>query len=345
MKFLNSLPCIYQRFMFKMSKSIAKHKAYKESYYQIFHYIKILTELMNPQSIVEGVSSVLKGKEDVILKVLVCFLSGGHVLLEDVPGVGKTTLALSFAKVLGLSFARVQFTSDLLPSDILGVSVYDQSKKSFVFKHGPIFHNIVLADEINRATPKTQSALLEAMAEAKVSVDGVTYELPKPFFVIATQNPIEMYGTFPLPESQLDRFSMKISIGYPDKETEANILRGDNPLEKVEKLTPLVKPHEILATMHQISKFYVSPDIAKFVVEIVTRTRKHPEVILGVSTRGAIHLINCAKALAYCRGRDYVVPEDIKDLAPHCLAHRMVLREGVEGEELIKAILEEVPPP
>ncbi len=300
---------------------------------------------MNPQSIVDSVSSVLKGKEKVVLRALVCFLSGGHLLLEDVPGVGKTTLALSLSRVLGLSFARIQFTSDLLPSDILGVSIYDQSKKSFVFKQGPIFHNIVLADEINRATPKTQSALLEAMAEGKVSVDGITYELPKPFFVIATQNPVELHGTFPLPESQLDRFSMRISIGYPDKETEANILRGENPLERVEKLTPLVKPHEILATIQQISRFYVSPDIARFVAEIVARTRSHPEVILGVSTRGAIHLVNCAKALAYCRGRDYVVPEDIKDLAPYCLAHRMVLREGVEGEVLIRAILEEVPSP
>ncbi|WP_448587471.1 AAA family ATPase [Thermocrinis sp.] len=300
---------------------------------------------MNPQSIIESVSSVLKGKEEVILRSLVCFLSGGHLLLEDVPGVGKTTLALSLSRVLGLSFARIQFTSDLLPSDILGVSIYDQAKKSFVFKQGPIFHNAVLADEINRATPKTQSALLEAMAEGKVTVDGITYDLPQPFFVIATQNPVEQYGTFPLPESQLDRFSMKVSLGYPDKETEANILRGENPLERVGRLTPLVKPYEILATIQQISRFYVSPDVARFVVEIVVRTRNHPEVILGVSTRGAIHLINCAKALAYCRGRDFVVPEDIKDLAPYCLAHRMVLREGVDGESLIKAILEEVPSP
>jgi len=300
---------------------------------------------MNPQIIVESVSSTLKGKEDVVLKSLVCFLSGGHLLLEDVPGVGKTTLALSLSKVLGLSFARVQFTSDLLPSDILGVSIYDQAKKSFIFKQGPIFHNIILADEINRATPKTQSALLEAMAEGKVTVDGITYELPKPFFVIATQNPLEQYGTFPLPESQLDRFSMRISIGYPDKETEVSILRGENPLEKIDKLTTLVKPHEILSTIQQISRFYVSPDIAKFVVEIVSRTRNHPDIILGVSTRGAMHLINCAKALAYCRGRDFVVPEDIKDLAPYCLVHRMILRDGVDGQALIESILEEVPSP
>jgi MoxR-like ATPase len=300
---------------------------------------------MDIQGIIDSVSTVLKGKEEVVLRSLVCFLSGGHLLLEDVPGVGKTTLALSLSRVLGLSFARIQFTSDLLPSDILGVSIYDQSKKAFVFKQGPIFHQIILADEINRATPKTQSALLEAMAEGKVSVDGVTYELPKPFFVIATQNPVEQYGTFPLPESQLDRFSMRLSLGYPDKETEISILRGENPLESVARLSPMVKPHEILATMQQISRFYVSPEVARFVVEIVSRTRNHPDVLLGVSTRGAIHLVSCAKALAYCRGRDFVVPEDIIDLAPYCLAHRMIVREGTDAEALIKSILEEVPAP
>jgi len=300
---------------------------------------------MNIQEIVDSVSTILRGKEEVVLRSLVCFLSGGHLLLEDVPGVGKTTLALSLSRVLGLSFARIQFTSDLLPSDILGVSIYDQSKKAFVFKQGPIFHQIILADEINRATPKTQSALLEAMAEGKVSVDGITYELQKPFFVIATQNPVEQYGTFPLPESQLDRFSMRLSLGYPDKETEVSILRGENPLENVAKLSPMVKPHEILATMQQISRFYVSPDVARFVVEIVSRTRNHSDVLLGVSTRGAIHLVSCAKALAYCRGRDFVVPEDIIDLAPYCLAHRMLLREGTDAEALINSILEEVPVP
>jgi len=300
---------------------------------------------MNVQEIIDSVSTVLKGKEEVVLRSLVCFLSGGHLLLEDVPGVGKTTLALSLSRVLGLSFARIQFTSDLLPSDILGVSIYDQSKKAFVFKQGPIFHQIILADEINRATPKTQSALLEAMAEGKVSVDGTTYELPKPFFVIATQNPVEQYGTFPLPESQLDRFSMRLFLGYPDKETEVSILRGENPLENVAKLSPMVKPHEILATMQQIGRFYVSPEVAKFVVEIVSRTRNHSDVLLGVSTRGAIHLVSCAKALAYCRGRDFVVPEDIIDLAPYCLAHRMIVREGTDAEALIKSILEEVPVP
>ncbi|MFN3471049.1 MAG: AAA family ATPase, partial [Aquificaceae bacterium] len=249
---------------------------------------------MDIEAIKLEIGKVLKGKDHIINYSLVCFLSGGHLLLEDIPGVGKTTLALSMAKVLGLSFARIQFTSDLLPSDILGVSVYDQAKKNFVFKRGPIFNNLILADEINRATPKTQSALLEAMAEGKVSVDGITYELPQPFFIIATQNPVEQYGTYPLPESQLDRFSMRLSLGYPDPETEAQILRGENPIEKVERLKPLVKPQEILTAMDNIKRFYVSPEVAQLVVAIGQATRQHPKILLGVSTRALMHLVSCA---------------------------------------------------
>ncbi|SNZ12950.1 AAA family ATPase [Hydrogenobacter hydrogenophilus] len=300
---------------------------------------------MDISRIVDEISSVLKGKDDVITYSLVCFLSGGHLILEDVPGVGKTTLALALSKVLGLSFARIQFTSDLLPSDIIGVSVYDQSKKTFVFKHGPIFHNIVLADEINRATPKTQSALLEAMAESKVSVEGITYELPLPFFVIATQNPIEQYGTYPLPESQLDRFSMRLSIGYPDPETEMQIIRGENPIEKVDKLSPVVKPQEILSTINQIKRFYISPDVGRFVVEIINQTRSHPDVLLGVSTRGAIHLVSCAKALAYVKGRDFVVPEDIIELCPLVLPHRIITRGDTDPKVIVEEILTKVEVP
>lgn len=297
---------------------------------------------MDLELIVDEIKKVVRGKDQIITYALVCFLSGGHLLLEDVPGVGKTTLALALSRILGLSFSRVQFTSDLLPSDILGVSVYDQSKKAFVFKQGPIFSNILLADEINRATPKTQSALLEAMAEGKISVDGNTYELPKPFFVIATQNPVEQYGTFPLPESQLDRFSMKLSLGYPDFDTEVQILRGENPLDSVEKLKPVVKVSDIIATMYNIKRVYVSPEVAQLCVSIGQRTRNHPRIILGVSTRALIHLVNCAKALAYYRGRDFVVPEDVLDLAVHCLAHRVVLRDGEQAEPLIMEIVQEV---
>ncbi|MCS7277354.1 MAG: MoxR family ATPase [Aquificaceae bacterium] len=295
---------------------------------------------MDVEAIKTEISRVLRGKEEVIEYALICLLSGGHLLLEDVPGVGKTTLALTMARVLGLSFSRVQFTSDLLPSDILGVSVYDQSKKSFVFKKGPIFNNLVLADEINRATPKTQSALLEAMAEGKVSIDGITYELPQPFFVIATQNPVEQHGTYPLPESQLDRFSMKLSLGYPDPETEAQIIRGENPLEKVESLKSLVKVQELISTMESIKRFYVSPEVAKLAVDIAQATRQHPGIILGVSTRGLIHLINCAKAMAYIRERDFVVPEDVLELAPYCLSHRIIIREGESAVAIIQEIVE-----
>ncbi|MDW8066080.1 MAG: MoxR family ATPase [Aquificaceae bacterium] len=295
---------------------------------------------MDVEAIKTEISRVLRGKEEVIEYALICLLSGGHLLLEDVPGVGKTTLALTMARVLGLSFSRVQFTSDLLPSDILGVSVYDQSKKSFVFKKGPIFNNLVLADEINRATPKTQSALLEAMAEGKVSIDGITYELPQPFFVIATQNPVEQHGTYPLPESQLDRFSMRLSLGYPDPETEAQIIRGENPLEKVERLKSLIKVQELISTMDSIKRFYVSPEVARLVVDIAQATRQHPGIILGVSTRGLIHLINCAKAMAYIRERDFVVPEDVLELAPYCLSHRIIIREGESAVAIIQEIVE-----
>lgn len=295
---------------------------------------------MDIEVIKHEIGKILRGKDHIINYSLICFLSGGHLLLEDIPGVGKTTLALSMAKVLGLSFARIQFTSDLLPSDILGVSVYDQSKKSFVFKRGPIFSNLLLADEINRATPKTQSALLEAMAEGKVSIDGVTYELPQPFFLIATQNPVEQYGTYPLPESQLDRFSMRLSLGYPDEETEAQILRGENPLEGVEKLKPVVKPQEILSVMDRIKRFYVSPEVARLAVSIAKATREYPEILLGVSTRGLIHLINCAKAMAYTKDRDFVVPEDILELAPLCLSHRIITRDGKPAEAIVTSIVE-----
>ncbi|MFN3946652.1 MAG: AAA family ATPase [Aquificaceae bacterium] len=295
---------------------------------------------MDIEVIKHEIGKILRGKDHIINYSLICFLSGGHLLLEDIPGVGKTTLALSMAKVLGLSFARIQFTSDLLPSDILGVSVYDQSKKSFVFKRGPIFSNLLLADEINRATPKTQSALLEAMAEGKVSIDGVTYELPQPFFLIATQNPVEQYGTYPLPESQLDRFSMRLSLGYPDEETEAQILRGENPLERVEKLKPVVKPQEILSVMDRIKRFYVSPEVARLAVSIAKATREYPEILLGVSTRGLIHLINCAKAMAYTKDRDFVVPEDILELAPLCLSHRIITRDGKPAEAIVTSIVE-----
>jgi len=235
---------------------------------------------MDVKAVIEEVSKVVKGKEEALVRALTCMLAGGHLLVEDIPGVGKTSLALALAKAMDLSFSRIQFTSDLLPSDITGSSIFDQAKKEFVFKEGPIFHNVVLADEINRATPKTQSALLEAMAEKQVTVDGKTYRLPEPFFVIATQNPVEHYGTYPLPESQMDRFMMRISLGYPDTETEKEIVMGVNPLEKVKEVRSVSSREEILDSISRVKEVYLSPEVADFIVSLVRATREEPQVIL-----------------------------------------------------------------
>ncbi|AAC06575.1 AAA family ATPase [Aquifex aeolicus] len=300
---------------------------------------------MDINLIISEVSKVIKGKEEVIKNSLVCLLSGGHLLIEDVPGTGKTTLALALARVLGLSFSRIQFTSDLLPSDITGVSVFNQKTREFEFKKGPIFSNVVLADEINRGTPKVQSALLEAMAEKQVSVDGNTYKLPEPFFVIATQNPIEYYGTYPLPEAQLDRFTMKISMGYPSEEDEVQIVQGINPMEKVSSLNVLSSPEEVIRTVNEVKEIYVSPEVARFIVNIGNEVRNHPSVILGVSTRGLIHLANASRALAYFRERDFVVPEDVLDLLKYVIPHRIKVREGVKAEAVLKEVISRVPIP
>lgn len=297
---------------------------------------------MNINAVVEEVAKVVRGKEEEIRRSLVCFLAGGHLLIEDIPGVGKTTLALALSKAMSLSFARIQFTSDLLPSDIVGTSVFDQSKREFVFKAGPVFNNVVLADEINRATPKTQSALLEAMAERQVTVDGTTYELPDPFFVIATQNPMEHYGTYPLPESQMDRFTMRLSIGYPDTDTERDIVMGVNPLEKVSTVKEVVSAHDIREATEEVKKVYISPEVADLIVSIVSQTRSDANILLGVSTRGAIHLANCARALAYSKDRDFVVPEDVLEMAVPVLSHRLIVREGMDKEEAVSEVLQRV---
>ena len=300
---------------------------------------------MDVRAVIEEVSKVVRGKEDVLVRALTCFLAGGHLLVEDIPGVGKTTLALALARAMDLTFARIQFTSDLLPSDITGTSVFDKARNEFVFKEGPVFHNVVLADEVNRATPKTQSALLEAMAERQVTVDGNTHRLPEPFFVIATQNPLEHYGTYPLPESQMDRFMMKITIGYPDRETEKEIVVGANPLEKVDTVRKVCSRKEILDSTSNVKKVYLSPEIAEFLVSLVWATREDPRVLLGVSTRGSIHLAQCARALAFIKGRDFVVPEDVIDIAPYVLAHRIITREGVEREGVIRELLQKIEVP
>ncbi len=291
---------------------------------------------MKVGEVIQEVSKALRGKEEVIEKALLCLLAEGHLLIEDVPGVGKTTLALSLSKVLDLSFARIQFTTDLMPSDITGTSIFDQRKKDFVFKEGPIFNNVVLADEINRATPKTQSALLEAMAEKQVTVDGVTYPLPRPFFVIATQNPMDHYGTFPLPESQLDRFTMRISVGYPSPEVEVSMVSGTSPIELVQNLRVVLSKKDLLGILEEVKRVFIGEDVAKVVVDLVRFTREDPRVILGVSPRGSIHLATVSKAKAYLRERDFVVPEDVLEVAPYVLSHRMIVREGSSGEEVIK---------
>lgn len=297
---------------------------------------------MDINSLKLEVSKVLKGKESEVEKAVVCLLSGGHLLIEDVPGTGKTTLALALSRVLGLSFSRIQFTSDLLPSDITGVNIFNPKTREFEFKKGPIFSNVVLADEINRATPKTQSALLEAMGEKQVSVDGVTYKLPEPFFVIATQNPIEQYGTYPLPEAQLDRFSMKISLGYPSPEYEKEIVQGINPQERINSIEVLYSAEEVLRAMEEVKKVFVSPEVAEYIVEIANNLRNHPQVILGPSTRSLVHLANTSRALAYVRERDFVVPEDVIELLPFVMSHRLITREDARPEEVLKEVISSV---
>ncbi|BAU23814.1 ATPase AAA [Caldimicrobium thiodismutans] len=294
--------------------------------------------------IFETLRKYLSGKESALELTLITLLARGHLLIEDLPGVGKTTLALSLAKILGLSFSRIQGTSDLLPSDITGASIYNKKLESFEFHPGPIFAHIVLVDEINRMSPKTQSALLEPMEEGQVTVDGVSYPLPRPFFLIATQNPIEYYGTFPLPEAQLDRFLMKISIGYPPRDLEREILKRGSLKEELSEIPSLFSPEEILRLQEEVKEVYVSEKVLDYVLDIVSETRKSPFLRYGLSTRGALLLLEASKARAYLYERDYVLPEDIKALSSFVLPHRLGFKEEYEGEKdlLIIKILEEI---
>jgi len=296
----------------------------------------------------ERIDSVIKGKQDVVRMAIVTLLGKGHLMIEDVPGVGKTTLAFTLAKAINCSFQRIQFTSDMLPTDIIGVSIYNQDTMSFEFKQGPIFANIVLADEINRTSPKTQSALLEAMNERRVSVDRKTYTLPEPFMVIATQNPIEYHGTFPLPESQIDRFMMHIRIGYPETGYEKQALLGQSSLEFLEKMQPVISGDEILRMQKEVDDVRVDESLLDYLMEIITETRKNEKIRLGASTRGAQFLLKAAKANAFYEGREYVVPKDIKDLSPVVLGHRVILKvrsTTSHAEDTINEILEHIPVP
>ena len=296
----------------------------------------------------ERIDSIIKGKQSAVKMAIVTLLGRGHLLIEDVPGVGKTTLAFTLAKATNCSFQRIQFTSDMLPTDIIGVSIYNPDTKNFEFKQGPIFANIVLADEINRTSPKTQSALLEAMNERRVSVDRKTYTLPEPFMVIATQNPIEYHGTFPLPESRLDRFMMHIKLGYPGHEDEKQALLGQSSLEFLENMQPVITADEIHRMQREVDDVRVDNSLLDYLVAIITETRNNDRIRLGASTRGAQFLLKAAKANAYYEGRDYVVPEDIKDLVPTVLGHRLILKARTsiyDAELIMKEILERIPVP
>ncbi|MBV8202561.1 MAG: MoxR family ATPase [Acidobacteria bacterium] len=275
-----------------------------------------------------NVAQVIRGKREVIRLATVCLLARGHVLIEDVPGVGKTTLAQGLARSLGLSFQRIQFTSDLLPSDIIGVSIFNQKTQGFEFVSGPLFANVVLADEINRATPKTQSALLEAMSERQVSVERRRYLLPEPFVVLATQNPLEFHGTFPLPESQLDRFLMSLSLGYPPRLDERELLLSGGVEDLLQHLQPVVSQPELLELQARVQRVHVAEKLADYMLAIAEATRHGSEFLLGVSTRGAQSLFRAVQALALAEGRSYAVPDDVQRLAVPVLAHRVVLKRG-----------------
>lgn len=285
--------------------------------------------------------------DDKIKLVLVSLFSGGHLLLEDVPGVGKTLLARSLARSVQSSFKRIQFTPDLLPGDITGSSIYNQKTGEFSFMPGPIFGNIVLADEINRATPRTQSALLEAMGEGNVSIEGHTYRLPRPFFVIATQNPIELYGTFPLPEAQLDRFLIALSIGYPNFEAELTILEREEHRDPINDLLPVLSPQQVVALQEAARRVNVARPLKEYLLKIVAATREHPEIALGASPRSAVAFQRAAQALALVQGRAFVKPDDIKELAAPVLAHRLMVRSRnrQSAADLVRGITQKIPVP
>lgn len=291
-----------------------------------------------------NISKVMIGKEDVATLSLVALLAQGHVLLEDVPGVGKTMLVRTIAKSLDCDFKRIQFTPDLLPSDITGVSIYNPKEMEFEFRAGPILGNIILADEINRTSPKTQSSLLEAMEENSVTVDGATVPLKAPFFVMATQNPIEYEGTYPLPEAQLDRFILKLKMGYPSFVDELEMLERTSRNHPIETIHPVMTREELVSIQEDVKEVYIDRSVQQYIINLVTRTRENASIYLGVSPRGAMALMKAAKAYAYIHGRDYVLPDDVKYLAPFVMSHRIILTsearyEGISSEEIIASIV------
>lgn len=302
------------------------------------------------ERIITNISNVIIGKKDAVELSVIALLCQGHLLIEDVPGVGKTMLARSLARSLGCDFSRIQFTPDMLPSDVTGVSIFNQVTRQFEFRAGPIMAQIVLADEINRATPKTQAALLEAMEERTITVDGTTYLLPKPFMVLATQNPIEYEGTFPLPEAQVDRFLMRIQLGYPGSGDEIQILERQQHQHPFETLSQVVSQEELLAVQEKVKEVYAAPLLKRYIVEIVRETRDHADVYLGASPRGSLALFRTAQSRAALNGRDFILPDDIKALAVPTLAHRVILGPGARlrdlaASQIVEEILHTIPTP
>lgn len=300
------------------------------------------------EALITNISKVLVGKEKAIEEALCTLLCHGHILAEDVPGVGKTMLARALARSLGVSFRRIQFTPDLLPSDVIGVTVFDPVSRTFEFRRGPIFAQVVLADEINRGTPRTQSALLECMEERQVTVDGEIYPLAAPFVVIATQNPIEYEGTFPLPEAQLDRFFARIVLGYPDEASEIEMLERLKLQHPIETIEQVVSQQELLVAQEIVKQVYVDPSVSAYIVRIVRETRKHGDVLLGVSPRGSLALYRAAQAMAALDGRGYVLPDDVKRMGVPVLSHRLIVApeaalRGVTGVQVVEEVLQEVP--